>query len=361
MARISEINSEFKYGRLGECTMIGTSYGILEIGTALGERFPVEEVVSKYTNNHERIQAWGYEYVHIAPTETSQTDLAVKAAEEALQKAGIIAEELDVIILSISDIPEYMYWDPSAELQRRLGAWNAEVLLVNQACTGGLASFDIMAGKYAIHSEYQNGLIVMANKCCETYRNRVTYNASFRSDGAVAAIVKRDHPHSRWLSTKILTDGTYDKLFRLDWGGAVEPFSKDNIDKISNHSTLAQLRSFFASDPMGLMDFTELVHKRNREVTEKACIDVGITLNDLRRVIYLHDNQDSMRGLARHFGIPIEKTNAFLSTQHGHMGVVDQLFDLKKHLEIDELHTGDYVALVGFGTGMHWIATIIQV
>lgn len=337
------------------------SYGIAGIGCTLGDRYSVDDVVLNYTQNTERVKAWGYKYVHLASPEKSQTELAVLAAKEALQKAGVQAEDLDAIILSISDIPEYLYWDPGAELQRRLGAMKAEVLLITQACTGGLASFDIMAGKYALHPNYQNGLIVMANKCCETYRNRATYNASFRSDGAVAAVVKRDHPHSKWLSTKILTDGTYAELFRLDLGGAAEPFSKENIDKLSAHSTLTQLRSFFALDPLGLMNFVELVHKRNREVTEQACKNAGITLADLRIVIYLHDNQDSMKGLAQHFEIPVEKTNAFLSTQYGHMGVADQLFDFNTYLQTGELKEGDYVALVGFGSGMHWIATIIQV
>lgn len=340
--------------------MSGT-FGIKAIGSSLGERFALKDVVENYTNNPDRVFAWGYEHVYIASKNKTQTELAVEAAKEAIKKADIQAEELDVIILSISDIPEYLYWDSAASLQHQLGAKNAEVILLTQACTGGLASFELMAGKLSVNSDYKNGLLVMSNKCCEPYRNRATYNASFRSDGAVAAVVQRDYPKSKWLSSKNFTDGTYNELFKLDVGGEVEPFSSENVNKISSYSTLAQLRSFFASDPLGLMDLTELIHRRNREMTEQACEKAGITLSKLSKIIYLHDNQDSLKTLARHFEIPLEKTNALLSIQYGHMGVVDQLYDYSLYLESNELESGDYIALVGFGSGMHWMATILQV
>ncbi|HDX9634237.1 3-oxoacyl-ACP synthase III family protein [Bacillus cereus group sp. MYBK108-2] len=337
------------------------SFGIKAIGSSLGERFELKNVVSNYTSNPERVYAWGYEHVHIATKNKTQTELAFEAANEAIKKAQIQAEDLDVIIFSVSDISEYLYWDSAAELQHQLGAKNAEVILLTQACTSGLASFELMAGKFAINSDYKNGLLVMSNKCCETYRNRVTYNASFRSDGAVAAVVQRNYQNSKWLASKNFTDGTYSTLFKLDVGGEVEPFSSGNIHKLSSHSTLAQLRSFFATDPLGLLDFIELIHRRNREMTEEACKKAGIKLSDLSKIIYLHDNQESLKTLARHFEVPIEQINASLSAQYGHMGVADQLFDYNLYLENNELNSGDYVALVGFGSGMHWMATILQV
>ncbi|KZE71025.1 hypothetical protein AV545_19530 [Paenibacillus jamilae] len=341
--------------------MSTSSYGIRGFGQALGQKRKVEDEVHKYTSNIDKVKKWGYEYFYAAAPEVSQTDLAFQAAEEALNHAGITAEELDFIILAISEIPEYLYWDPACELQHRLGAHSSEAILFNQACSGGLMAFDTAAGKFAIHPDYQYGLVVTSNRNSEEYRNRVTYNSCFHSDGASAAVVQREHPHCRWVSTKIWSDGTYAPLFRYDWGGSTEPFNPVNLQHIHSFSPLAKVQDFFDADPVKLMEFIELLNKRIRLVTEQACEQEGIQLTEIRRIIYLHDNVKSMQEIAEIFEVDIDRTNAKLATQYGHMGVTDQLFDFKQYIESGELNRNDYVALIGIGNGMHWVCSLFQV
>lgn len=341
--------------------MSGISYGIAGFGQALGQRLKVDEVITRYTSNVEKVMGWGYEYFYAAPSDVSQTDLAVKAAEEALRQADMQGEELDFIVLATSEIPEYLYWDPACELQHRLGAYRAEVQLINQACASGLMAFDAIAGKLAVHPDYKNALVVSVNRICEEYRNRATYNACLHSDGAAAAVVKRAHPRCRLISTQVISDGKYAPLFRLDWGGSAAPFNADNLQLLKEASPLANVQQFFDSDFDKLMEFVQLLNNRNREVAERACHEAGIGLSDVRRVIYLHDNIKSMKEVADSFSIPLERTNVELSIQYGHMGAADQLFGLKQYVEAGDLRQGDYVLLVAIGSGMHWVSTLIEV
>ncbi|MDP5275986.1 3-oxoacyl-ACP synthase III family protein [Chengkuizengella axinellae] len=333
--------------------MSSCAYGILGFGQALGEAYSVEEAVSKYTANIEKIKNWGYKKFYVAPPEVSQTDLALEASEEALKNSGMNAEDIDYIALAVSEVPTSTYWDPACELQHKLGAVRAEVQVFNQACTSGLMAFDAIAGKFAIHPEYKNVLIVTANRFCDDHKNRATYNDYLHSDGAVAAVLKRNHNHCKWITTETASDGMYAPILRDEWRAAVTPFDSGITNK-EDSSTLPDLHE-------QLMDFFKLIHIRNKLVVEYACQKAGIELSDLKKVIYLHDNESEMKDFAIEFNVPMDQTNANLASQFSHMGASDQLIGLKYYIESGELQGGDYAALIGIGSGMHWVCTLIQV
>lgn len=59
--------------------------------------------------------------------------------------------------------------------------------------------------------------------------------------------------------------------------------------------------------------------------------------------------------------LPLQRTNADIAPEHGHMGAADDLVPLGLHLERGDLAAGDVVAMCGPSTGMHWCCTLIQV
>lgn len=110
------------------------SFGIVALGHALGEGSAVMDAAPQYTDELRKIAGWGFRGFHRAPGSTGLTDLAERAGRLALERAGIGADELDLVVLAMTDIAEYLYWDAAAATQARLGAHRAEALLVNQAC-----------------------------------------------------------------------------------------------------------------------------------------------------------------------------------------------------------------------------------
>ena len=78
----------------------------------------------------------------------SAADIAAKAAENALENAGISAEEIDLIIVA-TDTPEYLSPGTSVVVQHRIGAKNAGTFDTNAACAGFVTAFDT-ACKYII-------------------------------------------------------------------------------------------------------------------------------------------------------------------------------------------------------------------
>src|SRR5262245_14501226 len=272
------------------------SFGLIAFGAALGEPVPVADVVAQYTDDVNRILDFGYCTVHRAPPEVGLTDLAERAAREALATAGTDAREVDLVVLAVTDLVEYLYWDAAAELAHRLGATNAEAVLLTQACTTGVVCLDTVAGRFATHPEYTTALVVAANRTAEAYWNRMDTQPMVFSDGAVAAVARRDHPALRWLATETTTDGRYSRFYRMDTGGAAAPFGDGAPPPQAND--VWTVMEYFDYDAEQFQAFARELDDRAVATTRRACERAGVAVPDLARLILVADNTRAMTTLA---------------------------------------------------------------
>lgn len=336
-------------------------FGIVSFGQSLPGPSDVAELAPSYTEDLDRVRGWGYRSFHRAPDRVGLTDLAVEAGQQALAEAGVAAEDVDLVVLAIADLAEYLYWDPAASTQARLGAHGAEAVLVNQACGGGVAAFDLVAGKFAVHPNYRTALLIGANRVCEAYWNRMEINTSIYSDGAAAAVLQRDHGTCRWLGTELITDGAYADFMRMDVGGAASPFRATEPEQPRVRNPQDRLDDFFEGDVRAMYRFVSMIRARSREVVDAACARAGVARQDVRRVIHFNDNGRQLADLAKDLDIAVDQTNVDTALDHGHIGCADQLVTLRRLLAAGELAVGDLVALTSTSSGMHWICTLLRV
>ncbi|MFB8033712.1 3-oxoacyl-[acyl-carrier-protein] synthase III C-terminal domain-containing protein [Streptomyces sp. NPDC056004] len=337
------------------------TYGIAAVDWALGDPIPVAEAAPSYTEQLRRVAGWGYRTFHRATDDTGLTDLATEAGRRALDRAGITAADIDLVVLAMADIPEYLYWDAAASTQARLGAFSAEACLVNQACSSGVVAFDFVAGKFATHPEYRKALLISAHKVCEPYWNRMESGTAVASDGAAAAVLVRGHTECSWLATEIISDGRYADAGRLPVGGEACPFTADAPKPAPVGPPDRAMKELLGGDPRALVKFVRQDRHNNRTVLERACRRAGIPYPSVRRVLYMNGTLKGLEAYAQELGIPREDTNAPLAADYGHFGCVDQLLSLGLLLESGELASGEPLALTSTGSGMHWACTLLRV
>jgi len=332
-------------------------YGLVSFGTALGVSVPVADVVKEYTEDAERILTLGYRNVLRCPPEVGITDLAVEAGGKALAAAGVNPAEVDLVVLAITDLSEYLYWDAAASLAHRLGATRAEAVLLTQACTTGVMSLDTVAGKFATHPGYEIALVVAANRCCEDYWNRMATQPMVFSDGAAAAVARRGHPRLRWLSTEVRTDGRYADLYRLDRGGAAAPFGTADGTRARDTWSVMEFLDYSAAK---FGQFVDELDEQTKLTMERACARASTQITDLAKIILLSDNTNAMTALAGRLGVPLSRTNLDLTREYGHLGAADQFFCLDHYSRHGDLESGSHMALVSRGRGIHWACTILE-
>ncbi|GAA4079489.1 3-oxoacyl-[acyl-carrier-protein] synthase III C-terminal domain-containing protein [Nonomuraea soli] len=337
------------------------SFGIAEFGYAFGETQEVASVAADYVPDPARIMRWGYTSFHRAPKDVHAVQLAAQAAEDALKRAGMTADELGMVVYAYSDQPEYPHWDSSAALARELRTPPIQTLLLSEGCASGVTGLGLIAGQLAVQPELDNILFVAVHRTSEFHRNRMTVNDSVHSDAAVAVILKRGHEGNRWLATSQITDPDLCDFFRSEYGGSVAPLPPAGWDSRTAPNGMLRVQNHFGRNPKRLVAFVGVLEERVVQVVDDACRRAGVKRADLARVIYINDNQSSMQAMANALQIPVERTNAALSALHGHMGVADQLISLGEHLERGEVGKGDLVALCGIASGMRWHCSLVRI
>src|ERR1051325_4246277 len=94
-----------------------------------------------------------------APEDWATSDLAVRAAQQALDRAGRRAEELDLILVG-TDSPDYITPATSVIVQHKLGAVNAGTFDVGCACASFPTAFTSAAGMMPTNPQRKLVLVV---------------------------------------------------------------------------------------------------------------------------------------------------------------------------------------------------------
>jgi 3-oxoacyl-[acyl-carrier-protein] synthase-3 len=332
-------------------------YGLIAFGTALGERVAVRDIVADYTDDVERVLGYGYEYVHRVTGAIGVTDLATEAASRALTAAAVDSRDVDLLVLALTDIGDYLYWDTAAAVAHRLNLGTAEAVLVDQGCVGGVTALDTLAGRFATHPDWHTALVVGVNRTTEPYWNRLGTHSLLFSDGAAAAVARRGASGFRWRASYAETDGRYVDFFRMDVGGAAQPFIDGAKPAVRDAWDIME---HFRYDVQRFTAFAEEINDRTARAVHRACRRAGCVEEELSRLVLLNDNPRTLREQADLIGVDVERTNLRQAIAHGHFGAADHLFSLAMLHESDELPAGALVALAANGRGMHWACAILQ-
>lgn len=154
------------------------------------------------------------------------SDLILPAANQALDNAGIQAEDLQLIVVA-TDTPDYLSPATAAVVQHRMGAKNAGCFDVNSACAGFVAAMDIAQKYIATDTHYQNVLVVGAYGMTK-YVNWDDYKiASLFADGAGAVVLQATEGDNAILSSTMFADGQYHDYMGVYGGGTKRPITDE--------------------------------------------------------------------------------------------------------------------------------------
>jgi 3-oxoacyl-[acyl-carrier-protein] synthase-3 len=149
---------------------------------------------------------------HIAADGEETSDLALQASRHALHAAGILAADVDLIVMATTT-PDMVFPSVACILQSKLGARNCPAFDVQAVCSGfvyGLGTAD----QFMRSGQYRNALVVGA----EVYSRIVDWNdrstCVLFGDGAGAVVLRRDNTPGI-LSSHLHADGSYSGLLSV--------------------------------------------------------------------------------------------------------------------------------------------------
>src|SRR3954466_30253 len=162
------------------------------------------------------VERTGIKQRYFAKTESS-TDLSAAAARTAMERAGVHAGELDIIVLGTAS-PDRLLPSAAVDLQAALGASRAAAFAVGAACSGFIYSATVAEGMMAAGNA-DTALIVGVEKlsAITDWTDRST--CVLFGDGAGAAVLKRAKHGKGILSTFVRSDGSLGDLLCRPSGG----------------------------------------------------------------------------------------------------------------------------------------------
>ncbi len=174
---------------------------------------------------------------HIARKNETTATLAADAARAALNKAGIDALDLDVIIVATMT-PEMIFPATACIVQSLIGAKKAAAFDISAACTGFIYSLSI-ASSMITSGIAENILVIGAETLSRIIDWTDRNTCVLFGDGAGAAVVSKNGNGCKIIDNIIHSDGSKTNLLYMPGGGSMHPASEKTV-----HERMHFLRGF---------------------------------------------------------------------------------------------------------------------
>ncbi len=315
-----------------------------------------EKVVSNAFFNEllgEDVDTWLRENVHIyerrwCNEEESTADLVVKASREALENAGLLPEDLDMLIVA-TDTPEYISPATATKVQNQLGAVNAAAFDMNNACAGFVYAVDVATKFLQADPRYKHILIVGAYAMSKYLNMEDKKTVTLFADGAGAVVLEgKDNPENGYIASELSTQGQYHDWMGIYAGGSYEPVTGAVLEK-RNH----QLK-FVKKFPSELNPTTWSAMIRS------ICERAGISPSDIDHFFITQININSIWATMDMLDLPREKAYTVMH-KYGYTGSACIPMAIHEAWEKGLVKKGQLVCLIGSGGGLSFGGSIFRI
>ena len=318
-------------------------------GMAVPERVMTNEDLSAIVEtSDEWIQArTGIKERRIASERETTATLGLKAAQQALEVADVLPNELGLIICATSTA-EHIFPSTASLIQAWLGAKNAGAFDLSAACSGFVYAVDLAA--QAIRTGSISTALVIGSETMSRvldWQDRGT--CILFGDGAGAVVLKASEIEGGVLSAVLRSDGSGGDLLGIPAFGSIDI---DNVPLVSQGQQLGKMH----------MNGGEVFKFATRVITEsipEALALANLTLEDLDLIVPHQANARILHAAAR--ALKLDET-LFMSNldRYGNTSAASIPIALCEAIEQGRIKPDDHIAFVGFGGGLTWAAMIVK-
>ncbi|MFD5625925.1 3-oxoacyl-ACP synthase III family protein [Streptomyces sp. NPDC127072] len=271
-----------------------------------------------------------------APDEAA-SDLAARAAENALDRAGIGVDRIDYIIVSTGtgDSPQP---PTSCLVQNAIDARNAACFDISVACSGFVYGLELARG--LLRSRPGSLALVISAEVYSRFADFTDPRTSvLLGDGAAAAVVGEVPDGYGMLAFDLSSRGDAAHLLRIDAGGSRLPPS---------HKTVDDGAHFVRMDGRAVRDF---VLENVPPVVARLAGRADVALADVDHFVPHQPNGVLLHQLSLATGLPRARTHRTVE-RYANVGSASVPLTLADADQAGHLKDGDLVMLMGFGGGM---------
>jgi 3-oxoacyl-[acyl-carrier-protein] synthase III len=282
---------------------------------------------------------------HVASPDDQTSTLSARAGERALHRAGVSAQDIDLILVASSS-PDYLTPPVSSQVQHLLGANHAGAMTLVVGCTGFVYAL-VSAHQFIATGAADTVLVIGAEIASRNLDWTDRNTCVLFGDGAGAVVMQASENGGGVLSFVLGSDGGGAEHLIQPSGGTRFPPTPERLEKGENYLQMNGREVFkFATHRMveSLMQVME---------------DAGLGADDIDLFIPHQANARIIEYAVRKSGLPPEKVVVNVD-RYGNTSAASIPIALSEAMDEGRAGPGSTLAFVGFGAGLTWAACLYQ-
>ena len=314
-------------------------------GAYLPERILENSELAKIVDTSDDwiIKRTGIRQRHVAADKEFTSDLAIRAAHDALVKANMTGDQIDLIVVATTT-PDETFPSTATKVQAALGITHGVAFDIQAVCAGFIYALTI-ADNFIKTGQSNNALVIGA----ETFTRLLDWNdrstCVLFGDGA-GAVVLCGHEHTDEvssygvLSTHLHSDGRQREILYVDGGP-------------SSTGTVGQVRM------SGKEVYKHAVSKLG-EVIDEALEFNGLSPSDIDWLVPHQANRRIIESMAKKMSLPLDKVICCIE-RHANTSAASVPLALSEGINDGRVSSGDLVLFEAIGGGLAWGSGLVRI
>ncbi len=273
--------------------------------------------------------------------DTSQ--LAFKAAKNALDKKGILPEDIDLIIVATCS-PDYHVPSTACIVQGLLGAHNAVAFDITAACTGLIYGLKI-AKQFMMEARYKKALVIGSEVLSRLLDWKDRNTCVLFGDGASSVVLEQTDENIGIKDIDIYSDGAAGMSLICKTRPLRNLYVES--DEELDHIQMSGSDIFRFAVKVIAKNITDVLERNN------------ITMNDIKYIVPHQANTRIIETAARKLKVSSDKFYTNLS-EYGNTSAASIGIALNEMMEKNLIQRGDKFIMIGFGGGLSWGYALVE-
>jgi 3-oxoacyl-[acyl-carrier-protein] synthase-3 len=303
----------------------------------------LEQIVD--TNDAWIVQRSGIRERHIADEGEASSDLAVPAAQQALEAANLGPEDVDFIVVGTTT-PDHFFPSTANVVQHRLGCRRAGSVDVLAACAASVYSLTIGA-QFIQTGKYRRVLCIGTETLSKITDFTDRGTCVLLADAAGAAVLEATEEDRGIIDFDLYSDGQYAELLHMPAGGSRTPATHETVDARQHYAKMKGSEVFKVAVRM-FGDCAQRILERN-----------GFKPTDIDLFVPHQANLRIIEAAVKRLGLPMERVIVNVE-RYGNTGAASGYVALEEAWATKRLRAGDLVLLAAFGGGFTWGAALLR-
>ncbi|GAA4801655.1 beta-ketoacyl-ACP synthase III [Litoribaculum gwangyangense] len=269
--------------------------------------------------------------------------LAVKAAQDLINKKGINPKDIELVIVATAT-PDMKAASTAAFTASEIGATNAFSFDMDAACSSFLYGMSV-ASSYIESGRYKSILLIGADKMSSliNYKDRAT--CIIFGDGAGAVLFEPNRDGLGLQDEYLRSDGTGREFLQATYGGSQHPLTHEKLDE-GGHYAFQEGKTVFKNAVFNMADATVKILERN-----------NLTKDDVNWLVAHQANKRIIDATAQR--IDLEEEKVMMNIQK-YGNTTSATLPLLLNDYESQLKKGDNLIFAAFGGGFNWGAIYLK-